>query len=264
MCGYPPPPPFRAPAEAAIGLLNCETVSLPQSGLSSLDGLADYAPPPALMSQLVRVLLLASDPYFVCFAGQHTLAGGLAVLALVAYVTLLPLVTLYWLWRSPELKSRQQHAPQKQAQLRRTFSWRTRKVAAEVPHAPPPAEPGSAATEGAPAEQPPAPPDAMLAPFLGDSGYASRFWWWRHVDLGAMLVLAVNQAALPRPSTVPLIVSRVVFCGSRRRGRSLLALLPPLTPQVLKASIICAVVLPLCAMVFVRPPRSSPFVLALR
>lgn len=45
-------------------------------------------------------------------------------------------------------------------------------------------------------------PDPLLGPFLGDSGYSTRFWWFRLVDLLATLTLAALQAFLPRPVLV--------------------------------------------------------------
>jgi len=177
---------------------------------------------------------LKSDPYFVCFAGQHALAGGLAALVLVAYVVLLHLITLLWLWRSPELTRTQQ------LQQQPVVLHQAEAIEASVKD--------EAAHSGLPAADP------ILSPFLGDSGYAIRFWWWRHADLIAMLILAANQAAQPRPNAVPLIVSCISCCvhhaswwppplhTSRR----------PCSRQVVKAGIICLVVLPLCVMVFVR------------
>ena len=130
------------------------------------------------------------------------------MLVLVAYVVLLPVITLLWLWRSPELKRlpHLQHQP--------VVFQQTTAIEASA----------ATAKETAPA-LPTA--DPILTPFLGDSGYAMRFWWWRHVDLIAMLVLAANQAAQPRPSTVPLIVSCVCVPISQAGGPPPLPYFPP-------------------------------------
>jgi hypothetical protein len=51
----------------------------------------------------VRVLLLTTDPCFVCFEGQRTIASALAALALLSYIVVLPILAFRWLWKNPAL-----------------------------------------------------------------------------------------------------------------------------------------------------------------
>jgi hypothetical protein len=48
-------------------------------------------------------------------------------------------------------------------------------------------------------------PDPLLVPFLGD--YRSAVWYTKHLDLGLLFALSLLQALLPRPVTLPLVLS---------------------------------------------------------
>lgn len=197
-------------AETSVGLLNCVPVSLPRTALSSLDGYGSYSPPPALASQLVTVRLLAGDPFFVCFEGQHTTAGALAACVLVLYIVLLPALALRWLWRSPALIAELAAARAAATDVAKdaAIKYEQEKGFDGASAATPPALPRAQARAKASRGPKLPPPDPLLAPFLGDSGYAPRFWFWRHIDLAIMLALAVNQGVQPRPTDPQSIVSR--------------------------------------------------------
>ena len=190
-------------AETVIGMLGCEYVSLPQRALSSLDGRAGYTPPPALASQSASVLLLMSDPFFVCFEGQHTFVGAVAAIALALYIVALPVAAFYWLWRSPRLAAELRAQRAMTAENRKGDSLPTLTESIK-----PTGEILVLSIKGKlrGASSPLPPIDPLLGPFMEESGYAARFWFWRHIDLLAMLILAANQAAQPRPSTVFKIV----------------------------------------------------------
>lgn len=162
-------------AEISVGLMNCESSQLALRLVSSLDGHAGDAAPSssALASQLSTWNLLASDPYFVCFAGQHASPGYLAELVFAVYICALPIVSLMWLWRSIR-------------EARATGSKASSLLL-----------------------------DPTFAPFLSDPGHTLRFWYWRHIDLFVMFILAINQGLQPRPTAGNLIVRiRAVFTCS--------------------------------------------------
>ena len=49
--------------------------------------------------------------------------------------------------------------------------------------------------------------DPCLRPFL-DDGFVPRAWFFRHVELGGVVALAVLQALLPRPTTMALVLAK--------------------------------------------------------
>lgn len=53
----------------AMGLLSCETVPLSAAAIAALDGGSAVAAPPGARL-LAPVPVLASNPFFVCFAGR--------------------------------------------------------------------------------------------------------------------------------------------------------------------------------------------------
>ena len=167
---------LHAPAaEAAIRMLNCTSVQLPQSSIPLLDGRSGYTPLSTPATQTVRVL--ADDPFFVCFEGRHTIAGGLAILALVVFVCALPVWALTRLWRSRALN-------------------RSR-IAVDS------GDLGTAQGDASAARADQGPTHALV---LGNDNYLPRFWYLRLIDVLALLVLVVNQALAPRPSTAQAIV----------------------------------------------------------
>lgn len=158
--------------EITIGLMNCELVQLSLRLVSALDGHAgDAAPSSATAaSQLSTWNLLANDPHFVCFEGQHASAGILAELVFAVYVCAFPVILLAWIWRSIR-EARKLQAATSSKDLSAPLSL-----------------------------------DPAIAPFVVDPGYALRFWYWRFLDLFVIFILAINQGLQPRPQTANLIV----------------------------------------------------------
>lgn len=186
--------------EKAVVLMNCQTVSMVAVAVSSLDGGESYAAA-QVATATVSLPLLASDPYYVCFNGQHNLVGVMGIVCIIFYVMGLPLLTFIWLRREPWLHLEIQHVnsevarqsaaivplspsfwPIKSSRSIKAVSWRIEASAqprrrraswdddvGAVPH------------------------DPMLTPFLADSGYGPRAWYFRHLDFCAMVSLAVLQ-----------------------------------------------------------------------
>lgn len=90
-------------AASAIGLLHCETVTLTAAAVLTLDGGSGLA---GGGGGSVTLPILAKDPFFVCWAGSHTPAGALAVVAVVLYVVAFPAVALCWLAADAQLRQR--------------------------------------------------------------------------------------------------------------------------------------------------------------
>ena len=218
-------------AETAISLLNCRDVSLSGAALASLDATARVASTAGPGdTSLHRILLLASDPYFVCFAGQHTAAGALAGVALLVYAALFPCVALVWLWRSPWLAA-QLRAEREAAAAGRGRGRKLAPLAAAAAAAPSEADRASTPPVDSDAAVVDVPFDPILSPFLDDC-YVARYWYWRHIDRelwgGAGRVpepvsRCLTPTLVPRPPHRP---SQSLSCSSCRQSRA-----PSRTPR---------------------------------
>ena len=97
-------------SSVALSLVNCQTVLLSRRAIAVLQGGTStfFSLPGSAASSdstLVPVLLLASNPYIVCFStSAHLPAGVLAVITLVVYVAGLPVLTLLWILWDPWLQ----------------------------------------------------------------------------------------------------------------------------------------------------------------
>lgn len=224
-------------------LLACTTVTVSARSLAALDGGASVAAPPGAAS--VQVALLSENPYIVCWAGSHAPAGRLAVATVPLFIVLFPLGALAAILSDPMLRW---HLDQRQERrVAKRGMPRTRATAtpeASFVHDNPLAvleiidgrssgngDTGSsalasvggssaklggvtattaeatAAADTAGASPPP--DDPVLAPFLAEYIYAA--WWFKHVDLGAVGVLAVLQGVLPRPATMPQVIAKATL-----------------------------------------------------
>ena len=92
-------------ATSAIGLLHCETVTLTAAAVLTLDGGSGLAGSGS-GGGTVTLPVLAKDPFFVCWAGSHTPAGALAVVAVALYVVAFPAVALGWLLADAQLRQK--------------------------------------------------------------------------------------------------------------------------------------------------------------
>jgi hypothetical protein len=201
-------------AEASIGLMSCVSVELTAGALAPLDGGAALA---AKLSakQVTIVSLLASDPFFVCWApgGSHAPAGYLSVATFIVYVALLPIAVFVSVWRDPG--TRAQVAAARAAELVAREKAIVRKSSRVVPAPERSSSPALASpTSPSPMLVPPGPADAFesdpaLGPFLSSSGYAPQAFYMRHVDLAAVLSLTVLQVFMPRPAQLERLVAKV-------------------------------------------------------
>jgi hypothetical protein len=74
----------------------------------------------------------------------------------------------------------------------------------------PPSALGSvAALDAITVQQCPLPQDTLLAPILSD--YRPRAWYTKFLDLTLLAVLAVTEALLTRPATLPLVAARALL-----------------------------------------------------
>ena len=227
-------------------LLACTTVAVSARSLATLDGGASVAVPPGAAS--VHVTLLSENPYIVCWAGSHAPAGRLAAVMVPLFVVLFPLGALTAILSDPMLRW---HLDQRQERrVAKRGMPRTRATATpgvDFAHDNPlvllegvavdaggegrsggnsgssalasaggsSAKVGGVAAATAVAEAADAaiavapPDDPMLAPFLAEYVYAA--WWFKHVDLSAVGVLAVLQGVLPRPATMPQVVAKAAL-----------------------------------------------------
>lgn len=285
-------------SETTVALLNCREALLSDSALRSLDASANMAGTSS-GSNLHSVLLLKSDPFFVCFRGQHTAAASLAIVTLAFFVTVFPCVALWWVWRDPWLREQLQTATKEAEDAKKAAAHEDTIVPSSVLQAAGSQVPvdtrlttqgtsdvssidaiahdssgsiasslpiarvrsgsiaslsmaiardrngsitslstalsrdratsvasiaaavargrsGSVTSLAAvmargrsgsitslqpfknPIESGRSPFDPILSPFLDDC-YTPRFWWWRHLDLGAMCVLGTYAACMSRP-----------------------------------------------------------------
>jgi hypothetical protein len=93
-------------ANTAVGLVACNTVTLPASAYVQLayDGAtarnAGLAVPlmTSQFNELLRVSLLIANPNQVCYEGHHTAAAAVAWVTLLLYVVGFPVLVAVWLW----------------------------------------------------------------------------------------------------------------------------------------------------------------------
>ena len=91
---------YPATTLTSVQLLVCHQVTLSAVGASALNGgpsLASTASPDAL----VTVTVSSSNPYHVCWYGDHAGVAALALIVIPLYVIGLPVLTLWWLWLDP-------------------------------------------------------------------------------------------------------------------------------------------------------------------
>ena len=192
----------------AATLVHCEAVTLATSALQSLDGGGSLLASGSGSSgggaaaPLVATPLLASNPFFVCWApgGSHRPAGVLACVVLALYCAALPLTVLAWL--RAQLPARGGTAA----------AAGGKRAAVDTPPPPPviasavtgTKTPGSAVTDPL--------PDPILAPFLSD--FRPGVWAAKHVDLTLLMLLALLEALLQRPASAPLIAAKAVLTCS--------------------------------------------------
>lgn len=180
---------YPTAAGAAFSLLSCQGVSLSAAAFAVLDGGSSLSQVAARSRLTVSVL--ATNPFFVCFAGSHRPAAILAIVVIVLYIAMLPLMVFWLLRRDAWLRG----------ELAASSSRRGGPIARRSQPATSAGDTAtgtSKAVAGGETEKSRA-PDPLLLPFLADSGYQPAFWWFRHADLTASLALSAIEAFVPRP-----------------------------------------------------------------
>ena len=86
---------YPAVANAAFDLMHCESVSMARSAASALDGGKTFLARLGGSESSVAVPLLANNPFFVCWEGNHKAAAYVAIAVLLSYSAGLPLVVLW-------------------------------------------------------------------------------------------------------------------------------------------------------------------------
>ena len=173
---------FPAATTAAVRLLDCTTVSVPQTPAttSALDGAPDIT---QAAQKLIVLSVLRTNPFFVCWSGSHNLAGVYAVTAIGIFVLGFPLTVFAWL-ALPACGREQNLDSIAIPKLRSQRSWQRsadRTCARCAPHE----------------------ADQMLAPVVSD--FLPIAWYTKFVDLGLLFILAVLHALLPAPDTVETV-----------------------------------------------------------
>lgn len=181
-------------ARNALALLNCAPTSLSSSGCASLDGCSSDSSSAGGRGSTVSVSLLASNPYYVCWAtgGAHAAAGGLAAVVVLLVIIAFPLATLWAVWsRGIDLRKR---SPLSGSARVMDGGEASAAIAVVNPmrntSALGPAQDATlsdAGTSTPPASSP------LLGPFISD--YRPGAWYTRHADLGVTLLLAALQAS---------------------------------------------------------------------
>jgi hypothetical protein len=228
---------------AALGLVHCTAAEVQGRAYAGLDADSRVVD----LAATVTVTLLTAQPFHVCYEGQHRPVGYLAWVVLALYTVGYPLVTLAWVRRrlgvaaadstavktglaanaararrggllSPPLDSdasslAAMQRPGSSAVLVKGGSGST--LGASSPHALKQRllAPFAARASPATASQPADPTYAAalthpeLAPFTAGDYRASVFWF-RHIDLGAMLWLSLVLVLWSSPTTGASIVAK--------------------------------------------------------
>jgi hypothetical protein len=95
---------------------------------------------------------------------------------LLVFVVGLPALTFLWVWRDPH---RRRAAADVAAVTER--KWRSARR------------------------------EPIVAPFLLDSGYTPKAWFWRHLDMAVVLGLTVVAALLPLPATMDQLAVKLAL-----------------------------------------------------
>lgn len=186
---------FPPAAKNALALLNCVSATVSPSGCASLNGCSGGGG--GGRDSTVSVRLLASNPFYVCWAsgGTHTAAGGLAAATLIVVVIAFPLASLWAVFRWTRQsrarcllasRSDERHrGTSKEAAVAIVNPMRQLGVASALS----PATVQATAAIAAPGKA--SAPSPFLAPFLSD--YRPEACYTRHADLALSLLLAALQ-----------------------------------------------------------------------
>lgn len=185
-------------------------------GAAGLNGGPPFNIASSSRAAVARLDVLASNPFFVCWAGHHRSLGVVAAITLVFFVAGLPLLTLWWLLKDPWVRSESRAANDATPMLIDSSVGNdaaTHNVFIRVDN-PMGIERGGGAASAAlhsahAAERLTASlvlPDPLLGVFFYD--YKPTAWYTKLVDLALLLLLSLYRALLPRPATLGSIVAK--------------------------------------------------------
>jgi hypothetical protein len=208
----------------SVKLLNCSKVTMASGGAAGLDGgqaVSNFA----TRGATVTLRVLTNDQFFVCWAGSHNAAGIFAAVVVVLYVSVMPVLTLWWVLQDARLRSdrrrkgdlfgdgaalsTQTHrsAPAYDRPSSVVSVFRGASVSSleqgEI-WASNPLHVAHAMPLVAPPSLPPA--DTILSPFLDD--YEPHGWQTKHLDLFLLLLLSLLRALMYRPTTMGEITTK--------------------------------------------------------
>lgn len=209
-----------------VSLLSCSTAIVSPSASRLLDGGHSKSAGGAMS---VTLPLLSTNAFYVCWEGSHAPASKVAIVALVIVVVLMPLLVLGAILRDPalrwhhkrtadeELKGTSTSASSATAKRESIVKWMSSPLYLHrglQDHGPTSAHRStseSCSNDQVVASHPPL-PDPILAPFLAEYDHAA--WWFKHVDLGTVGILAVLQGAIPRPTTLSLVAAKACVASA--------------------------------------------------
>jgi hypothetical protein len=179
-----------APATTVgAALLYCTPIPLNEIAVKVLDGGSSIAVGP---TGTVSVSILASDPFFVCWAssGRHLGAATFAVIAMVIAIVVGPLALYYRVRRDSWLRVRL-------AKNRLSCSARALMCCQDEQHIDLDDEELLASAED---------PSILLAPIVTD--FRPVTWYTKFIDIALTIVLSCVNALLQRPTTLLLILAK--------------------------------------------------------
>ena len=200
-------------AARTTALLYCVPTTLSATAVGVLDGggaVASSIGP----SGTATVLLLKSNPYFVCWApgGQHTGAASVAVATAVLLAFVGPLALFLWVRQDRWLREQLQHESIRDSWAARAIlsgwcTWCRCRICREESD-----RPLTLSEENEKLEKPDKPAPS-LAPMLND--YRPWAWYTKFLDIYFAVLVAALQSTLPRPKTFADITAKaaVIMIG---------------------------------------------------
>ena len=213
-------------ASRASALMYCVPTTLSATAVGVLDGGQDIASAMGPFDTQ-SIMLLKSNPYFVCWAtsGKHTGAASVAFVTAVTLVVAGPLALFLWVRRDPWLRSQLEKEPSRRGCAAQVIFWNCKYRRDDV-------ETCNLSLGGGRSSEPPSRPATSLAPVLTD--YRPWAWYTKFLDIYFAVFVAALQSTMPRPKTLPDIAAKsiVIIFGSlmgSSRGLTFLRALTSLT-----------------------------------
>lgn len=179
-------------ANAALRLVACHTVMLPLTAWRGLDhdgGTPQATSTNSAATTTVQAAVLSDNPFFVCYEGSHAGIAPVAWLVLAVFVVGYPLGTLLWVRRrvlAIVTGAAEHHDASSKLPTTAVRALSLDDRAASLLSHP------------------------VLAPFVAGDYRASR-WWFRHVDLAALLWLSLILVFWSRPGSATDAAARAAL-----------------------------------------------------